>query len=253
MCPQPQEGPAAQGLSDVLLHLVRHERQIAHLRDGLGDFSHRCRNLLNGMKISLYFLRKGGVQSLPPWWGEIEDGYRGLEGLFDTLQRIYRPMPLTTIRAEFGSLVRDRERTWTSMFGRGGQGLVLVPPKTEEAGHFDPNCLGTALDAFVHWRAHAGAHGRGARLHWRTVDGHVLVAWEEPAPSGGGERADLAAGERWMSTGPCSTEELSLPLLARVMTAHGGVLRWTREPEFQVRLRWPLVVALPSLGQAASA
>jgi len=46
-----------------LLRLVQSDRQIQQLREELGGFSHRCRNLLNGMKMSLYFLRRGAEQA----------------------------------------------------------------------------------------------------------------------------------------------------------------------------------------------
>ena len=59
MRPLPHEGTAEGGLCCSLLRLVQSDRQIQQLREELGGFSHRCRNLLNGMKMSLYFVRAG--------------------------------------------------------------------------------------------------------------------------------------------------------------------------------------------------
>ena len=103
MCSQPQEEPVAEALSESLLRFVGGEGEIAQLRGGLGHFSHRCRNLLNGMKMSLYLVRRGPAGTLPPWWVDIEQSYMGIEELFEKLQRIYRPMPLTTVTSAMPS------------------------------------------------------------------------------------------------------------------------------------------------------
>ena len=94
MRPLPHEGTAEGGLCCSLLRLVQSDQQIQQLREELGGFSHRCRNLLNGMKMSLYFMRRGAEQPLPQWWDGLEQNYRGIEELLDQLQAIYRPISL---------------------------------------------------------------------------------------------------------------------------------------------------------------
>ena len=94
----------------------------------LSGFTHRCRNLLNGMKMSLYFVRREANGPLPRPLTEVEQTYGSIEQLFDQLQQIYRPMTLTPVRADFGSLVGDRERGWREAFARGGAVLDIVPP-----------------------------------------------------------------------------------------------------------------------------
>jgi hypothetical protein len=101
-----------------------------------------------------------------------------------------------------------------------------------------------ALEAFVQWRAWAMHQDRRARLCWRTDDGHFLVHWEEVDSkvgrgSGSGDQAPLSGSRH---PGEDVVDELALPLLARVMTAHCGTLRWSAEPFFQVSLRWPLCI-----------
>jgi len=227
-----------------LLRFVQAEPQIEQLRHGLSEFNHRCRNLLNGMKMSLYFLRKAEERALPAWWMEVEESYRSIELLLDTLQRIYRPMPLTAIRASFGSLVRDRQRRWRERIEAGGRTLHILPPVEEQAGEFDPNCLGMAIDAIVDWRRKAMPRDRQARLRWETTDGFFKVSWEEQA--GGEDGRSLSPSGSTSIPAAFTTAELSLPLLVRVLTAHAGVVSWRHEPEFQLHLRWPLRVPVTS-------
>ncbi len=245
MCPRPHDGTAEAGLSCALLQFVHAEHQIDQLRHGLSEFSHRCRNLLNGMKMGLYFLRKSEQRALPAWWVEVEEGYRSIELLFETLQRIYRPMPLTTIRASFGSLVRDRQRSWSDRIEAGGRSLHFLPPEEEQAGEFDPICLGMAIDAFVDWRSKAMAQDRHARIRWETTDGFFDVTWEERAGNDHGSPSSSRGASS--SPGAFTTAELALPLLVRVLTAHAGVVHWTQQPDFQVHFRWPLRVPIASI------
>jgi hypothetical protein len=223
-----------------LLPFVQEENQIELLRKELGEFSHRCRNMLNGMKMSFYFVRRSRPEVLPPWWNEVEERYREIERLFDTLQRIYRPMPLTVVRACFGSLVRDRLRTWRMWFQDGGRELELVPPAEERPGEFDPICLGMALDAFVEWRAHTMSPVGLARLGWRMEGDQILVDWvETPQRELPGASCPLAEASCTPPTTP-RTDELALPLLARVLTAHRGSLRRSPGPEVNYEFRLPL-------------
>jgi hypothetical protein len=229
-----------EGLCHSLLRLVQNDRQIEQLREKFGGFSHRYRNLLNGMKMSLYLVRRGAGQPLPQWWAALEQNYRGIEQLLDQLQSIYRPMSLTSIRAPLRSLVQDRERVWSDWFASGCGSLVIVPPAQESAGEFDPMCLSMGFDALLRWRASAVSPDQCPRLTWRTGDGRFEVSWHEPgAPARSQDGARRHTRPRPSS--PCATHQsLALPLLARVMTAHSGTMEWSREPEFKVVLRWPL-------------
>ena len=237
---RPHDGPVEDGLSSCLLRFVQSDGQIEQLREELSGFSHRCRNLLNGMKISLYLVQKTAEQPLPSSWTDVDENYRGIEQLFDQLQSIYRPLALTPIRATLGSLVQDRRRTWDDWFDSVDIPLLIGPPSHESVGEFDPMCLTLGLDAFVRWRAWAMPSDRQARLTWRTGDGQFHVRWEEKsrpevpnskASSSGAAAADCAG---------TAVRSLGLPLLARVMTAHHGSMEWSREPDFSVTLRWPL-------------
>jgi hypothetical protein len=223
-----------------LLRLVQSDRQIQQLREELGGYSHRCRNILNGIKMSLYFVRKGAQQPLPQGWDGLEQNYRGIEELLDQLQAIYRPITLTLVRGAIRCLVQDRQRLWNDWFTSGGSSLEVVPPQQESDGEFDPMCLTMGLDALVRWRSAAIAPGTSARISWRTGDGQFEVSWHE---SGATAPAPI------QPPGPCgpvspsllaASQPLALPLLARVMTAHRGIMEWSGKPEFHTLLRWPL-------------
>lgn len=237
---QDQDGLEADALSFLLLRFVRDEGDAAQLRETLSGFTHRCRNLLNGMKMGFYFVHRRAEGELPRRLTEVEEAYGSIERLFDQLQRIYRPMTLTRVRASFGCLVGAREREWRDEFRRIGADLEIVRPAEESPGEFDPSHLGQALDAFVSWRAPAIPPGSTARLAWRTEDQHFEVTWEETHEEI--RRAGDGASAGTPSSGLEATNHaMAMPLLARILTAHHGVLEWSAGPGFRVRLQWPLV------------
>jgi hypothetical protein len=237
---QEQEAEADEGLSGSLFRIVQDERKIKQLRHELGNFSHRCRNVLSGMKMSLYLLRRQVPGSLPGWWENIEQNYRGIEQLLDELQSIYRPMPLTLVRAPFRSLVRDRESSWRDWFARGRVALEISPPAEEIAGDLDPMCLRMGCDAFLGWRAAALQPGHVGRLFWQTADDWLHACWQESPGVARAPETVLDSLAKDRSTQPTGRWMLALPLLARVVKAHGGSVQWTRFPAFEVRFGWPL-------------
>ncbi len=240
MNPRTCDASVEKDLCGSLLKLVQNDRRIEKLREELGGFTHRCRNLLNGMKMSLYFVRRGAECPLPPWWDEVERNYQGIESLLDELQSIYCPMFLTPICARLGSLVHDRWPVWSDWFATAGASLSIVPPAHETPGQFDPMYLCMGLDVFVRWRASAISPEKQARLIWRTANSQFEMCWQELALANRPhDRTSGATERRASSCGPC-TPSLALPLLARVMTAHQGTMQWSHEPDFRVQLRWPL-------------
>ena len=167
-------------LGSLLLRFVQEENDTVELREMLSGFTHRCRNLLNGMKMSLYFVRRKADGPLPRRLTEVEEAYGSIERLFDQLQQIYRPVSLTPVCADFGSLVGDRESGWREAFRDAGANLEIVRPIQESQGEFDPSHLGLGLDSFVSWRAASVATNDTARLSWRTDD--VTSRWPGRRP-----------------------------------------------------------------------
>jgi len=118
--------------------------------------------------------------------------------------------------------------------------LEIVAPEQESDGEFDPMCLTMGLDALARWRASDLSAGQSARISWRTGDGQFEVSWDEsgapaPSPIRPPGQASPGSPSLWAAHQP-----LALPLLARVMTAHRGIMEWSGKPEFHTLLRWPL-------------
>jgi hypothetical protein len=237
---QPEDGLEEEGLSGTLFRLVQDERKIEQLRREIGSFSHRCRNVLGGMKMTLYLMKRGAPGSLPPWWDDIERSYQGIEQLIDELQLIYRPMPLTPIRAPFRSLVRNREPSWHEWFARGKGLLEIEPPADESPCEFDPMCLRMGCDAFLRWRASRLLPRQTGRLCWQTVGGRLRVCWQERQAASSPASGTKRAATRERVSLPAGGQKLALPLLARVIQAHRGAIQWTQSPDFQVKFGWPL-------------
>lgn len=236
---QPEDGLEEAGLSSTLFRIVQNNK-MEQLRLEIGSLSHRCRNVLGGMKMSLYLMKREAADSLPPWWDQIERNYQGIERLFDDLQAIYRPMPLTSVRAPFRSLVRSREACWREWFSSGQGNLDISPPAQESSCEFDPMSLRMGCDTFLRWRADMLRPGQTGRLSWRTAGGRLHACWQEvrsgrstPEP----RQRDHVTG---INSAPAGCQMLALPLFARVIKAHHGTIQWDRAPDFQVMFGWPL-------------
>jgi hypothetical protein len=208
------------------------------LRQILSTFNHRCRNSLNGIKMSLYLFKRGADGPMPHGWCELERAYREIERSFDRLQVIYRPLAMSFVRSPLGQLIAERLPSWRSWFVSNDRSLEIDPPDHDPPGDFDPIYLGLGLDAFVAWRAEAGSPGVRPRLSWWTSGGSFHIAWHEDCP-GADESEDSelpnAAGSPIFATG----DSLALPLLARVVAAHGGRLERTRTHPVGITLSWP--------------
>jgi hypothetical protein len=241
MSPRPHEGPAEEGLSSSFLGVVHDPERVDSLRTLLSGFCHRCRNSLNGIKMSLYLFRREARGAVPDCWGDLESIYRQVEHLFDHLQTIYRPMTLTTVRSPLDEMIDHHAPKWRSWFESRGPAIRLDPPECPVTGDFDPAHLGAGLDAMAAWRASAVDVGTLTRIAWRARDGSIEVLWEEvpsdepPVPP---EVAEGFPGREGKSSSR-PVDALALPLLARIVAAHGGRLQYARDPALVVRLRWP--------------
>jgi hypothetical protein len=201
----------------------------------LGPFCHRSRNLLNSLKISLYLAHRkeaspGGSEDL---WADVEQRYRAVEEFFDRLQMLWRPLPQALVRIALSLLLEDRRDGWVAQFRARDRVLRLSACGKDDVGDYDPNSLGVALDAFVGWRACAGDADRDARLRWGTREGRFEIEWDEP-------RAPTRAAANAVSS-LSRTESLALPLLGRVIVAHGGVMELVEPSGRHLRLSWPQI------------
>ncbi|MFI5460772.1 MAG: hypothetical protein ACHRXM_35620 [Isosphaerales bacterium] len=239
MSPQPHEGLAAQGPSSSTLGLEDDSEGLDQLRQILGCFNHRCRNSLNGIKMGLYLFKREAEGPMHRSWIELARIYEEIERMFDRLQVIYRPLSVTMVRSPLGLLVTERLPSWRSSFSGKGRTLVINRPDPDDSGEFDPMYLGLGLDAFIGWRAEAGHPTWQSCLSWRIADGCFEVAWDEIVPSNHPLDEEHGNGIPHGPRPSVRGDSLALPLLARVVAAHGGYLETTSEPVFGMKLRWP--------------
>jgi hypothetical protein len=222
-------------LASSLLRVAADPESLDSLHGLLGGFCHKCRNALNGLKLSLYLAKRLSHPEALAQLKELESHYDSLERLFDRLQLICRPMAITPITLPLGLLIEERRGTWDEWMARRGRRLLVSSPGEAVIGEFDPNRLTQGLDALVAWRAGDGAPGEPARLRWRLQNQQFQLDWVERSAQG--LDLDSAPGGLDLS------ESLALPLLARVISAHGGHLDLTVRDGLRIGLRWPVAVS----------
>jgi hypothetical protein len=240
MSPEPHDGPAQEGLCCSRLSPVENPECIGRVRDMLSSFNHRCRNSLNGIKMSLYLYKRELGGQMPCAWEDLERSYQQLEGLFDRLQVIYRPLSLTLVRSPLGRFFDERLPSWRSCFSLRGRTLELARPADDQPGDFDPMYLGLGLDACVAWWAESGQANGNTVLSWKIADGSFEFRWEEPL-AGNGVLAQEREVENRHGSRPngCWIDSLAHPLLKRIVSAHGGRVETNCDPAFVMTVRWP--------------
>lgn len=224
------ESTPANELTTSLFRIATDPVQTESLHKLLGAFCHQCRNVLNSMKLSLYLAKREHPPASPNFWSEFEPGYLAVEQFYDRLQAICRPMALTPIKASLELLIDDRRNAWVSAMGERQRSLAIVAPPEPAIGQFDPVRLGEGLDVFIHWRARVGPSNTPAELSWSCADGRFLLEWIE---QGGGPTISSESQDG----GPAV---LSLPFLARVISAHGGTLDLNFTQGLHLRIQWPV-------------
>jgi len=234
-----RESAVADGLSSAILHLVEQPERIGDLRQFLSGFTHRCRNSLHAIKMSLYLCRRGIEGPVPSTWVDLERTYQEAERLLNRLHEIYRPMGTVKIRSTLGQFLGERLPSWRNWFTERGLVLAAEPPAEEALGDYDPMHLGSGLDAFIAWRLDQGIFWGNARLAWRANLGFFELDWNEAdrqLTAGVESRCYPRSGR---SGGSRAGDSLALPLLARVATAHGGRVLFRNDPAFHLRVTWP--------------
>jgi hypothetical protein len=217
------------------LKIVSDPAQIKDLHELLGDFCHQVRNRLHMLNMELYFAKVASHDSQRSEWAILEQSYRAVERVVDHLQTICRPMPLTLLSMSLDILLEDRRQDWSCRLAARDLSLELKPPADTVVGLFDPSRLAHALDAWALFRSEQAASGTVIQVSWGRRDGHLTLEWQETAPSCGPspQTTNITLTESVRMT------SLALPLLARVMTAHGGHLKVVTKPDWNLHLRWP--------------
>ena len=222
-------------LSAALIRVASTPGQSDHLHEILRAYCHQSRNLLNCMNMSLYLARKGATTDGSSCWNEIEARYRNVEQFIDRIQLICRPMPLNLVRLPLSLLFEDRTEVWTDQLAAVGRKLVIDGPAQPGVGNFDPVRLGQAFDDVVAWRVRLGPLDTDLRIQWTADDCQFLVLWDEP------DRSSLRVRpEAHPEPGVADLESLTVPLLTRIVTLHGGWLDLVGSGRWRISLRWPL-------------
>jgi hypothetical protein len=216
-------------LMNALLHVARCPEQTDALYRLLGDFCHQFRNQLNGLKFGLYLAKRATPTTDPEVWHQLDRAYHELEQLIEQFQTICRPMPLALVQLDLASLLADRQATWEDWLRRRAIRLVLVAPAGPTIGRFDSTRLVLGLDAFVSWRSAAAANGSVAQLGWRREGDRLALDWEEP-------RESASDPPCCAPRGPLS---LAIPLLARIVSVHGGTIAFSNHDHLRLSLSWP--------------
>ena len=222
------DGVVVDDLTRHFLHVAADDGRSKELSQTLRVFFHDARNRLNSLKIGLYLARRAASMT-GAIWDELDQSYRGLEQLVDRLQTICRSVELAPISGDIGNWLEERRSSWTSRLGTTGRRLDWAPPAMPAIGYFDPRRLIEGLDALVGWRAGEGGHDGPVLLTWRRVDDHFHLEWSEE-----GLRPDEPLEGR-----DGRSVSMALPLLASIMTAHGGSLSVSSRGGLVVRMTWP--------------
>jgi hypothetical protein len=220
------------GFNASLLRAVSDTRSVGSLHQILGGFCHKCRNTLNCLKLSLYLAKRESAPDALSLLRQLEPHYRAVEQIFEQLQTICRPMSLSPVKLDLALLIEQHWPSWNQWMGTNQRRLDLFPPEVPAVGEFDPQRLGQGLDALIAWRAEAGAPRAPARLRWRVQDQRFRIDWEEPT----------ACGIESPTPVPATSSSLALPLLSRVVSAHGGHVDLSVRDDVRIGLSWPLAL-----------
>ncbi len=195
----------------------------------LGDFCHQCRNRLNSLKLSIYLAKRQSNHRLNGAWKILESEYQALENQIDRIHTICRPPALTRVLLDLDLLIDDRRASWASLLDRSGSLVEFRRGGGDATVSYDVNQLGAALDALVTWRAEQGGRQTSVVIHWwvDTQDAHI--SWQEICPA----EPELSAGHRSESS------SWNLPLLIRVVAAHGGRVEVNETCGWRVLISWP--------------
>ncbi len=234
---------SAEQLSLALSRVGPHPDLARQLHEILGDYCHQCRNLLSTMNMSLYLAKRAGGKLDDTDWSTIEWHYREAEQFIDRVQSICRPMSLSLVKTSLQYLFESRLAAWSETLIKKGRTLILQGPPSSKIGQFDPGRLERVFDDLVAWRAGVGDARTDLRIQWKTTTIAFEVVWDEPPIDGippGRPEIRRESGDAEMSL---SLASLTIPMLSRVMSLHGGSLSGSIGSPWRICLSWPLAAS----------
>ncbi|MGE3818553.1 MAG: hypothetical protein AB7I30_03905 [Isosphaeraceae bacterium] len=229
-------------LSSLLNRVAADLDHTAQLYRILGQFWHRVRNDLSGLKVALY-LASQEAEGTGRSWGLVRERYDELERLVDRLHRFCRAQPVVPVRLPLALIFEERRRDWDSSLKARKRRLILEPAQEPTHARFDPGRLGQALDDFFAWRLDEAVPGSDLRIGWGVSHGTVAIDWRETVGIRNGARKSRAprrTSREYPTDSPGSLALLSLPLLTQTVTLHGGRLTIGEAEGWRLRMEWPL-------------
>ena len=224
------DGVAVDPMTESFLALANDPRQTEQLYQSLRSFFHDARNRLGLIKSGLYLAQQAATADQLKLWDELDLHYQTVERFVERVQGLFQPASFEPYEGDLGAWLNERRLNWESWFGARDRRFSWCPPAQVARGWFDPTRLLQALDALMNWRAGVDGHDEAGRLAWSSDDTHLQLDWIETHahPSGQVEARDARA------------ISMALPLLAQVMSAHGGTLAVANTGGFAIGLRWPI-------------
>jgi hypothetical protein len=219
------------GLSNAMLSIVSEEDQIALLHHHLDRYCHRFRNRLNSLKLCLFMGKKslGESEFDKGQWQELETLYQVLENLMEQFQQYCRPSEVHPMEVSLRSFVQELRGTWSHRLSNREIQVEFHSTDCRSKCQLDLARMTLGLDALANWRGSVLPPGSTIVLNCWEDQGSFWLSWEEsePLPSARDDSDDEVAAN------------IALPVLARILHAHGGTLEVTHQEPFRLLLRWP--------------
>jgi len=224
----------SERLSSSLARLAASPEESAQLYELLRPYCHQARNVLNSLNMVLYLCRRSGEPGLVSHLESVEGLYGDVERFIDRLHHFLRPPPLTLVRLSIGLLIDQQAEAWSNRLAVRGRRLIVSPPREAAVGQFDLSLFERGFGDLVSWRARVGPARTDLRVSWKVVNGWLRVDWDEIC-----HRRKVGQERGIESEG---LEPLTVPLLTRIASVHGGSLKHTDRPRWRVGMSWPVDV-----------
>lgn len=211
------------GLAGALLRCVEEPERIPLLQSLLDRYCHRLRNRLNSMKLSLYLSRRLSGEVYGPEWVRADLAYRTIEMTIEQVQLFCNPLQAMPVDGDLDVWVRDHRTSWEKLLVGHPVHLEYEPSSEPLPTQFDWYRLAQGLHGLVLYWAGLEDHDCVIRLSWGRELNSLFLRFESDSS---------------IVRPKDSTENLALPVLARVLMAHGGTLLIPAS-ETSIILTWP--------------
>jgi hypothetical protein len=217
-------------LTHHLMGIVGDSELRQFVYEHMGEYCHQCRNRLNSLKLCIYLAKRQDPPASPSELGILEDKYAVLERSIDLVQTLCRPMSLSLATLGLDLLIQDRMPRWIARAIDIDVDFLCVPPADRAIAPFDPDRMGQVLDLLWDWRMRRLEPGSTVQFGWKVERGFASVVWDEQ-PNG-------------FASSPASSvhsdsDAWALPLITRVIEAHGGKASLREGDAWRLDMTWP--------------